>query len=54
MKKEEIVQPMIDEMREQQEPKKDEGVVSEEPEQPAELDQDSGGGYNLDGTYPQT
>jgi hypothetical protein len=24
------------------------------PSQPAELDQDSGGGYNPDGTYPQT
>lgn len=24
------------------------------PPQPAELDQDSGGGYNPDGTYPQT
>jgi hypothetical protein len=24
------------------------------PPQPAELDQDPGGGYNPDGTYPQT
>jgi hypothetical protein len=24
------------------------------PPQPAELDQDPGGGYNADGTYPQT
>ena len=24
------------------------------PPQPAELDQNSGGGYNSDGTYPQT
>jgi hypothetical protein len=24
------------------------------PPQPAELDQDAGGGYNPDGTYPQT
>ncbi len=42
---------MIDELTEQQKPK--EQVTDTAPEQPAELDQDSGGGYNPDGTYPQ-
>jgi hypothetical protein len=46
-----IVQPMIDELIEQQKPKEPETVP--EPE-PAELDQDAGGGYNPDGTFPQT
>ena len=46
---------MIDELKEQQKP--NEPVVKppdEGPLQPAELDQDPGGGYNPDGTYPQT
>ena len=55
-----IIQPIIDDLK---------GTTSTElpeedlvapprgplhPPQPAELDQDSGGGYNPDGTYPQT
>lgn len=52
----EIVQPMIDEMKspppaspvEQGPPR---GPVH--PPQPAELDQDAGGGYNRDHTIPQ-
>jgi hypothetical protein len=52
-----IVQPMIDEMKELQKPRET-GVKRPDPppggpEQPAELDQDAGGGYNPDGTYPQ-
>jgi hypothetical protein len=47
-----IIQPMIDELNEQTKPKEPEPETA--PEQPAELDQDSGGGYNPDGTYPQT
>jgi len=46
-----IVQPMIDEMKELQKPR--ETALPGAPEQPAELDQDAGGGYNPDGTYPQ-
>jgi hypothetical protein len=53
-----IVQPMIDEMKELQKPKNSEVKLPDSqligPEQPAELDQDAGGGYNPDGTYPQT
>jgi len=47
-----IVQPMIDELKEKQKPKET-GGASEKPLEPSELDQDSGGGYNPDGTYPQ-
>jgi hypothetical protein len=53
-----VVQPMIDELKGATElPKEHEraplrGPVH--PPQPAELDQDPGGGYNPDGTYPQT
>ncbi|HTW64960.1 MAG TPA: hypothetical protein VME17_10110 [Bryobacteraceae bacterium] len=53
-----IIQPMIDELKGTTRfPKEDEvapprGPVH--PPQPAELDQDPGGGYNPDGTYPQT
>jgi hypothetical protein len=55
-KEKDIVQPMIDEMKELQKPKES-GVPAPPggtPLQPAELDQDSGGGYNPDGTFPQT
>ena len=50
-----IVQPMIDEIKEQQKPK----VPTVQPPQegplaPAELDQDPGGGYNPNHTYPQS
>ena len=50
-----IVQPMIDEMKEQQKPKEPAAKPPQEgPLKPAELDQDSGGGYNPDHTLPQT
>jgi len=56
-KEKRIVQPMIDELRELQKPKESEvtppAAPGDEP-QPAELDQDAGGGYNPDGTFPQT
>jgi hypothetical protein len=54
-----IVQPMIDELKgpTPQPPTDDETAPPRgplHPPQPAELDQDSGGGHNPDGTYPQT
>lgn len=53
-----IVQPMIDELKgSTQLPTDDETAPPRgplHPPQPAELDQDPGGGYNPDGTYPQT
>jgi hypothetical protein len=49
-----IVQPMIDELKEKQQRPKDSDVVGEKPLEPSELDQDSGGGYNPDGTYSQS
>ena len=49
-----IVQPMIDELTEQQKPKESATPPEEGPLKPAELDQDAGGGYNPDGTFPQT
>lgn len=55
-----IVQPMIDELRRSpkdapQPPKAPpRGPVHPPEPEPAELDQDSGGGYNPDHTYPQT
>ena len=58
-----IVQPMIDELKgkppETIFPAEDEVEAPNppgpgDPPQPAELDQDAGGGYNPDGTYPQT
>ena len=60
-----IVQPMIDELTGTQKPKEDtkgppRGPVhppkpGQQPaEERAELDQDPGGGYNPDHTYPQT
>jgi hypothetical protein len=61
-----IVQPMIDELKGLQKPKEDakgppRGPVhppqpGDQPAEvePAELDQDPGGGYNPDHTYPQT
>ena len=49
-----IVQPMIDELRKTQKPRDSPAdPIGERPLQPSELDQDSGGGYNPDGTYPQ-
>lgn len=50
-----IVQPMIDEMKGlQQKPSESATPPGEGPLAPAELDQDAGGGYNPDGTDPQT
>ena len=56
-----IVQPMIDELRGRQKPKEDTKAPPQGPvhppqpaEEPAELDQDPGGGYNPNHTYPQT
>ena len=53
MSQKKIVQPMIDELKEKQQKPKDTGVVGEKPLEPSELDQDSGSGYNPDGTFPQ-
>ena len=52
-----IVQPMIDELRypkDAPETPKAPPRGPVHPPQPAELDQDAGGGYNPDHTYPQT
>lgn len=55
MSQKKIVQPMIDELTErQQKPEESATPPDEGPLKPAELDQDSGGGYNPDGTDPQT
>jgi hypothetical protein len=56
--RESIIQPIIDDLKRKPAthfPPEDE-VAPPNPgvPQPAELDQDSGGGYNPDGTYPQT
>ncbi len=55
-----IIQPIIDDLKGKnptQQPTEDEvapppGPIH--PPQPAELDQDPGGGYNANRTYPQT
>jgi hypothetical protein len=55
-----IIQPIIDDLKgttSTEFPKEDEVAPPRgpsHPPQPAELDQDPGGGYNPDGTYPQT
>jgi len=52
-----IVQPMIDELLPRHRPSDIEPPSPSgpgHPPQPAELDQDAGGGYNPDGTFPQT
>jgi hypothetical protein len=55
-----IVQPMIDEVNKLRKPnelrKPTESATppQEGPLEPSELDQDPGGGYNPDGTFPQT
>ena len=52
-----LVQPMIDELLQRPQPADIEPPDPSgpgHPPQPAELDQDPGGGYNPDGTYPQT
>ena len=52
-----IVQPIIDELKQPRKEKKEEEEAPPKgplhPPQPAELDQDAGGGYNPDHTYPQ-
>jgi hypothetical protein len=54
-----IIQPIIDDLKGKtaiQQPLADETAPPHgpvHPPQPAELDQDSGGGYNPDHTYPQ-
>ena len=53
-----VIQPIIDDLKRKPTtrlPSEDE-VAPPNPSQPqpAELDQDPGGGYNPDGTYPQT
>jgi len=51
-----IVQPMIDELTPSPKPVETEPGPPRgplHPPQPAELDQDGGGGYNPDGTFPQ-
>jgi hypothetical protein len=53
-----IVQPIIDDLKRKPTthfPAENEVAPPNPGEpQPAELDQDAGGGYNPDGTYPQT
>jgi len=55
-----IIQPIIDDLKGKNPPelpRADENAPPRgplHPPQPAELDQDAGGGYNSDGTYPQT
>jgi hypothetical protein len=55
-----IIQPIIDDLKGHTPPElpKEDLVAPPRgplhPPQPAELDQDPGGGYNPDGTYPQT
>lgn len=60
-----IIQPIIDDLKGKnptQQPTEDEAgpprgplhPPQPAPPQPAELDQDPGGGYNADGTHPQT
>jgi len=53
-----IIQPIIDDLKRKPTtrfPSEDEVAPPNPSEpQPAELDQDPGGGYNPDGTYPQT
>ncbi len=50
-----IIKPIIDELKKLHKILPTPPPVTEQsPSQPAELDQDSGGGYNPDHTYPQT
>jgi len=59
-KHESIIQPIIDDLKNQTTavlPSEDEVAPPRgplHPPQPARLDQDPGGGYNPDNTYPQT
>jgi hypothetical protein len=50
-----IVQPLVEEIKERQKPKEPSAQPPKEgPLKPSELDQDSGGGYNVDHTIPQS
>ena len=50
-----IIKPIIDELKKTHQPKPATEIKKLPiPPEPAELDQDAGGGYNPDGTYPQT
>lgn len=50
-----IVQPLIDEIKERQKPKEPTAQPPKEgPLKPSELDQDAGGGYNANHTFPQS
>jgi hypothetical protein len=50
--KKEIIRPIIEALKEIHQPRA--AADPERPMQPAELDQDAGGGYNSDHTYPQS
>jgi hypothetical protein len=54
MSKKKIVQPIVDEVTGPRQPKEPAIAPPPKPPQPAEEDQDPGGGYNPDHTYPQT
>lgn len=54
---ESIIQPIIDDLKGTPTthfPAEDEDAPPCGPPKPAALDQDAGGGYNSNGTYPQT
>jgi hypothetical protein len=54
MKQRKTVQEMIDEVTHPEKAKEQPEAPPEPPAKPAELDQDPGGGYNSNHTYPQT
>ena len=54
MPKKKIVQPIVDEVAGQHQPPERANTPPPKPPQPAEEDQDPGGGYNPNHTYPQT
>ncbi|HEY6391427.1 MAG TPA: hypothetical protein VIX89_09125 [Bryobacteraceae bacterium] len=49
-----IVQPIIEEVTKVEQPKDSAATPPQPPPKPAELDQDPGGGFNPDHTFPQT
>ncbi len=49
-----VVKPIIDDLKKNHPPAPVPDPDTPPKLQPAELDQDAGGGYNPDGTYPQT
>ena len=54
MEQQPIIKPIIDDLKNVQKPKPAPAAVPKGHPQPAEQDQDSGGGYNPDHTDPQT